>query len=329
MGNGATGLWCGRRLFRTALLLTSVSLAFWLVACGSSSSGGGAGGSGAGSGGASAKGGVTGSGGAIATGGATGGAIATGGATGGTTGGTTGSGGMIATGGATSSGGAAATGGKLGTGGVARGGSSGSSGAGGTGTTATGGTGGPGDDAGATGGTSGVVDGGGGQGGGTGSGGADGPGAFTLTSPALSEGDAFLPENTCAGANTSPELDWTAGPAGTMSYAMVLTDLSNGFLHWVVWDIPPETRSLPALLPTTATLTEPAGARQVALSGTGYTGPCPNGNVHDYQFDIHALDVATLPGLSANPTTTAATDAVTTHSLAHASLGGTSNARRQ
>jgi Raf kinase inhibitor-like YbhB/YbcL family protein len=283
MSDGATGLCFGRGSFRTAMLLTSASLACWVVACGSSRSTGGAGGTGAGNGGSVAMGGMTGSGGAPSSGGtpATGGAI--------------GSGGIPATGGANSSGGTIATGGTSGTADAALGGSPGAGGALGAG-------------------------------GGTGSG--DMPNAFTLTSPSLSEGDAFLPDNTCAGANTSPELDWTAGPAATMSYAMVLTDLSNGFLHWVVWDMPPETRSLPAMLPTTATLTDPAGARQVALSGTGYTGPCPSGNVHNYQFAIHALDVATLPGLAANPTTTQVTDAVTTHSLAQASLGGTSNARR-
>lgn len=139
----------------------------------------------------------------------------------------------------------------------------------------------------------------------------------------------FPAVNTCAGANTSPQLDWTAGPATALSYAMVLIDRgNNNLVHWVLWDIPPATRSLPAMLPTTAMLTDPAGARQVAFTGSGYQGPCPSGNVHNYEFAIHAIDAAMLPGLSASPTTTQANNAVNMHSLGKALLTGQSNARR-
>src|SRR2546430_4658730 len=70
---------------------------------------------------------------------------------------------------------------------------------------------------------------------------ADGPTSpadITLTIAALA-GGTFPDANTCAGVNVSPQMSWTAGPTGTMSYAITLTalDFMNA-AHWVTWDIP-------------------------------------------------------------------------------------------
>jgi Raf kinase inhibitor-like YbhB/YbcL family protein len=138
----------------------------------------------------------------------------------------------------------------------------------------------------------------------------------------------FAADNTCAGVDQSPELDWTAGPATAKSYALVLTDMFQGLVHWVVWDIPVTTHTLAAMLPSTAMLATPAGARQVAVMGTGYTGPCPSGNVHTYEFDLHAMDVAMLPGVPAGASSTQVKALVLTHSLGKASLSAQSNAKR-
>lgn len=168
-----------------------------------------------------------------------------------------------------------------------------------------------------------------GRGSGGGGGGGGQAAGFVLTSPTLTEGGMFPSALTCAGANTSPQFDWAAGPGGVQSYALVLTDMANNLVHWVVWDIPPATRSLPAMLATTAMLATPAGARQLSTGGgTAYTGPCPSGNLHTYQFDLHAVDAAMLPGVAANATTAQVKAAVMMHSLAKASLSAQSNARR-
>ncbi len=130
-----------------------------------------------------------------------------------------------------------------------------------------------------------------------------------------------------------------------MSYALVVTDLSTGgtndagvttspIIHWVIWDIPPATRQLPAMLPASATLTTPVMAEQVDLRTSpdaaapmnGYFGPCPRGNLHHYQFAIHAMDVATLPGVTTTSSSVDAKAAVLAHSIAEADLTGTSNA---
>jgi Raf kinase inhibitor-like YbhB/YbcL family protein len=136
----------------------------------------------------------------------------------------------------------------------------------------------------------------------------------------------FPADNTCAGTDVSPAFDWTPGPAGTQSYALVLTDMFQGRVHWVLWDIPAATRSLPAMLATTPMLTTPPGARQMAAMGMGYTGPCPGGSMHTYQFDLHAVDVATLP-VTAGANTTQLKALVMSHSLAKASLSAPSSAK--
>jgi phosphatidylethanolamine-binding protein (PEBP) family uncharacterized protein len=81
------------------------------------------------------------------------------------------------------------------------------------------------------------------------------------------------------------------------------------------------------MLPNTPMLTAPAGARQIAVRGTGYTGPCPGGNLHTYQFDLHAVDVAMLPGVAANATSAQVKALVMMHSLGKASLSVMSNAK--
>lgn len=174
---------------------------------------------------------------------------------------------------------------------------------------------------------------GGSSGGQNGSGATAGAGAggetagFSLTSPTLTQGAMFPPDNTCAGANVSPAFAWTPGPSTAKSYALVLTDTFQGLVHWVLWDIPVDTRTLPAMLATTPMLTTPAGARQMAVMGMGYTGPCPSGNLHTYTFDLHAVDVAMLP-VTANATTTQLKALVVSHSLAKATLSAPSSAKR-
>jgi hypothetical protein len=235
---------------------------------------------------------------------------------------TTSSGGSTATGGATSSGGAPATGGTNGSGGVtSSGGTTSAGGAGGMGTAGRNGGAGNGGRAGG---------GGDGRGGSKGGGGGAGlPASITLTSPVVTEGAAFPAMITCADPNmASPELDWTAGPSGTMSYAVTLTDLTNSLVHWAIWNIPSTVMSLPAALATTATLTTPAGARQLSYNGTGYAGPCPGGTpAHTYEFRVYAVSVAALPGN--NPTmTSAAKTAIVQNALATGALTGTSDAKK-
>jgi phosphatidylethanolamine-binding protein (PEBP) family uncharacterized protein len=92
------------------------------------------------------------------------------------------------------------------------------------------------------------------------------------------------------------------------------------------------TRSLPAALQEVFMPPSPAGAKQVSFMGNidGYFGPCPNGSVHHYRFQVHAISAGTLSGLTMNSTTD---DVVTQimmagRSLATGTLSATSDARR-
>jgi Raf kinase inhibitor-like YbhB/YbcL family protein len=141
---------------------------------------------------------------------------------------------------------------------------------------------------------------------------------------------AFPAEFTCAGADKSPPFAWGSGPSGTLSYALVLFDMfqTTPFVHWVLWDIPPATTTLPESLQETGTLTMPAGAKQAAGQGMGYLGPCPSGTTHTYKFTLYALDIATLPGVTSSTSTANLVAAIEMHDIASASLSATSNAKK-
>lgn len=153
--------------------------------------------------------------------------------------------------------------------------------------------------------------------------GPDGAAPFALTSTAIAEGASFPPENTCSGADTSPPLAWTSGPAGTKSYAIVLNDTTISFLHFIVYDIPASVTALPSSLEAAYAPATPAGAHETkSFKGTfGYAGPCPPA-LHVYEFVLYALDVATLPGVTQNVSLADAQTAIKAHSLGTAKLTG-------
>jgi Raf kinase inhibitor-like YbhB/YbcL family protein len=120
---------------------------------------------------------------------------------------------------------------------------------------------------------------------------------FSLTSTDIRQGRP-IPQQFwgCSDPGVSPELAWSGAPEGTRSYAVMVFDpdapTGSGFWHWIAWDIPAGTTSLP----TGATL--PSGAVNGINDGggVGYTGPCPPAGdiTHHYQFTVVALDVPSL-----------------------------------
>jgi len=118
--------------------------------------------------------------------------------------------------------------------------------------------------------------------------------SLVVTSPAFPDGGKIPVNHTCDGADLPPPLAWGEVPAGTAALAIVVTDTDasgGGFIHWVVYHIPPRTRNIPA--GGTAQPVLPAGS----LEGTndfgraGYGGPCPpGGRPHHYHFTVYALD---------------------------------------
>lgn len=107
-------------------------------------------------------------------------------------------------------------------------------------------------------------------------------------------GNYFPAAFTCRGANLSPALNWTAPPAATKSLTLVLYDLntsSGGFVHWVLFDLPPSTTSLPESVPARPELSNGARQGRNDFGVVGYGGPCPPGHwPHHYRFALFALD---------------------------------------
>lgn len=134
---------------------------------------------------------------------------------------------------------------------------------------------------------------------------------FELASTALKSGDAIQSEHYwnnfgCDGKNVMPELHWSNAPKGTKSFAITFYDrdapTGSGFWHWVVYDIPAQTTSLPGGVNGTRL---PVGAVEgnTDLGKPGFFGPCPPvGRVHNYIYTIYALKVDKLPvDASASP----------------------------
>lgn len=151
-----------------------------------------------------------------------------------------------------------------------------------------------------------------------------GGGSMILQSSAFEEGGAIPPRFTCDGADVSPPLSWSGTPDDTVSLVLICDDPDapmGTWVHWVLYDLPPEVLSLPEAVDTAD---EPAAGGLQGVTDfrrTGYGGPCPPGGTHRYFFTLYALD--TLLGLSAGLKKTQVLKAMEGHVLAEARLMGT------
>ena len=118
--------------------------------------------------------------------------------------------------------------------------------------------------------------------------------ALTVSSSAFQEGDKIPAKYTCEGQDISPPLAWSELPAGTRSLALIVDDPDapgGVFTHWLLFNIPPDSRELPEAVPTQAELASGALQGKTDFGRTGYGGPCPPpGRPHRYQFTLYALD---------------------------------------
>ncbi|KAF1712654.1 YbhB/YbcL family Raf kinase inhibitor-like protein [Pseudoxanthomonas kalamensis DSM 18571] len=127
---------------------------------------------------------------------------------------------------------------------------------------------------------------------------------FVLTSPVLQEGDTLTEAQVfdgfgCSGQNRSPALQWTPGPAGTKSYALMAYDpdapTGSGWWHWVVYNLPAGTTALAENAGAADGAALPAGAVQGRTDfGThAFGGACPppGDAPHRYVFTVYALGV--------------------------------------
>ncbi len=101
-------------------------------------------------------------------------------------------------------------------------------------------------------------------------------------------------EYTSDGRNISPPLEWTPGPDGTRSYALIMDDPDNPggtWVHWVLWNIRgTHLQGYVACQPQVDTALGPINQGQNSFGRIGYSGPCPPAGIHRYFFKLYALD---------------------------------------
>lgn len=118
--------------------------------------------------------------------------------------------------------------------------------------------------------------------------------ALKLHSAAFDAGQSIPTRYTCDGDNISPPLSWQVMPDGTQSLALICDDPdapSGTFSHWVLYNLPAGTQSLPENYPSGE---QPAPGGMQGPNDFGhveYGGPCPPGGPpHHYHFRLYALD---------------------------------------
>ena len=137
----------------------------------------------------------------------------------------------------------------------------------------------------------------------------DGP-IFEITSPAFTNIRPRVPiphKYTCVDGDASPPLTWSGTPQGAKSLALIADDPEHRtglWVHWVLYNIPPNVTGLPEGIPTSTDVL-PDGTVQGINHNKhiGYNGPCPPPNVaqgifysyagekpHKYYFKLYALD---------------------------------------
>jgi Raf kinase inhibitor-like YbhB/YbcL family protein len=150
--------------------------------------------------------------------------------------------------------------------------------------------------------------------------------AMTLTSPAFKQNGQNPSKYTCEGDDISPPLAWDGVPENAKSLVLIIDDPDapdpkapqRVWVHWVVYNLPPEMKSLPE---NAAKAGLPQGI--VGLNDfkkAEYGGPCPPIGRHRYFHKLYALDI-TLDLKGA--TKSQIEQAMKGHVLANAELIGT------
>lgn len=114
-----------------------------------------------------------------------------------------------------------------------------------------------------------------------------------ITSPAFVEGEPIPIKFSCDGEDISPALAWTDPPEGTLSFALIMDDPDapgGTWVHWVLYNIPPETRMLPENVPAEPILADGSEHGKNSWGRADYGGPCPPSGTHRYFFKLYALD---------------------------------------
>ncbi len=148
---------------------------------------------------------------------------------------------------------------------------------------------------------------------------------LSISSPAFQDGERIPAKYTCQSQDISPPLKWNRVPDETQSLALILDDPdapSGVFTHWVIFNLPPDSRELPEAVPAASQLPSSALQGKNDFGKIGYGGPCPPpGYPHRYRFTLYALDRQL--DLKAGSSKKQVLNAMEGHILAQGQLTGT------
>jgi Raf kinase inhibitor-like YbhB/YbcL family protein len=138
---------------------------------------------------------------------------------------------------------------------------------------------------------------------------------LSFRTKAFTYGESIPEKYTCEGEDVSPELVVGDVPddvhrsssdaahqnpsdsedAAALAVVMDDPDAPGGtFTHWLLWNLPPDTITIPEAVPQLAEVPDLDGARQGEndFGDVGYRGPCPpeGDDSHEYRFTIYLLD---------------------------------------
>ncbi len=144
--------------------------------------------------------------------------------------------------------------------------------------------------------------------------------AMKLSSPAFGENELIPQKYTCDGEAKNPPLEIRDVPSNAKSLALIMWDpdvptnlMPDGnFDHWVVFNIPPTTTTIPEAVTNIGTPGSGSSKSQQ------YVGPCPPNGEHRYFFKLYALD--DILNLPAGATRSEVESAITNHVIASAQL---------
>lgn len=114
---------------------------------------------------------------------------------------------------------------------------------------------------------------------------------LVLTSGAFEAGSVIPERFGFFKENVSPELVWVNVPAGTRSLVLLMEDRNSPFIHWLVYNIPPDVSGLPEGVIQQPQLDDGTSQGLNDNAEIGYVGPFPPpGETHRYAFVLYALD---------------------------------------
>ncbi len=116
--------------------------------------------------------------------------------------------------------------------------------------------------------------------------------SIKITSKVFNDGDPIPDRNACKGINVSPPIEWE-GVSDAESYAVICEDPdapSGTWVHWVIYNLPSDTTSLPEWIMEREELENGAKQGFNDFGTIGYRGPCPPGGTHRYYFRVYAVD---------------------------------------